>query len=186
MIFLVGPHCAGKTAVAMILSQRQFLPFDLGPLLRKAHQRLCPDLSFVDWIKNSEEENGQHFTDALLAEEILRGVNDLKERKWRDIVITGNRSIKGIAHIIDAVGSYRKQKNSIVWIESPTNTLYQRYLFRAQSFISYLDFLSLLEDDTRLGLDELKKIADVRLQNIGEQKELERQIDSLIVQLGYL
>ena len=46
MIFLTGPHGAGKTAVAKMVARYNFDYVDLGGILREVHQRQNPEISF--------------------------------------------------------------------------------------------------------------------------------------------
>ena len=186
MIFLVGQHCAGKSRVSVIFSQARFLRIDLGPLLREIHQRTSPRISFADWISAGEEAEGKRFTDLQLAREVSRQVGNASGEHWQDLVIVGNRSLEGVKYLAERIGPYEGRKNVIIWVEAPIATLYTRYGLRNPDYqLSYPDFLSLLEDDNKLGLSALKGAADLELRNTGSEYELETRVLALIKQLGY-
>src|SRR3989344_5328014 len=161
MIFLVGPHCSGKTRISKIFSWAQFLCIDLGPLLREIHRSISPHTSFADWIHVGEDTKGRHFTDSQLAKDISQQVSNTSGKRWQDLLIVCNRSLQGVRYLIRKIDPYRGHKNVIVWVEAPTAMLYRRYSVRnPDCLLSYPDFLNLLEIDDRLGLLGLKDAAE--------------------------
>ena len=42
MIFIVGPHSAGKTTIASNLCNQGFLHVETGDIVRKKHQEVAP------------------------------------------------------------------------------------------------------------------------------------------------
>lgn len=186
VIFLVGPHCAGKTRILAMFSRAAFSCVDLGPLLREIHQRASPQVTFADWIRMGETTHGRSFTDAQLAQAISREVGCAVTKRHQDLVIAGSRSLEGIRYLVERIGSYQGRANVIIWVEAPIEILCQRYNARNPDRpLSYPDFLRFLEDDNRLGLSGLKDVADLRLSNAGSEQELQASVHGLIRRLGY-
>ena len=72
MIFLTGPHGGGKTTTAEILVSYNFDYIDLGPVLRKRHKKENSEISFELWCRVGEDKYGADFTNAIIAEEIIK------------------------------------------------------------------------------------------------------------------
>ena len=72
MIFIAGPHGAGKTTVGMALPKDIFFIVDTGPILRSIWQETNPRIAFQEFIQSGETIYGMNFTDELLTDEINR------------------------------------------------------------------------------------------------------------------
>lgn len=158
-IFVVGPHASGKSALAKYsLSDGNHQFFDTGPLLRSYHQHDRPGTSFGEWVSSNEEEYGVAFTDDVLAGHISTA---LKQKTAKAVVI-GNRSIDGIDRLSDTLGASERK---IVYIDAPTELLYERYQQREQRTLSSSEFEEILDRDRRMGLSALIGAADIVIHN---------------------
>jgi len=188
MIFLTGPHGAGKTTVAEILAGHNFIYLDLGGVLRKKHWEENSGISFDVWCKENEKLNGPSFTDDVIAGEIERIRCDINKGNVlpRDLVIVGSRSLKGIKYIIEKIPNFNGCKNFVVYIDAPAEILMQRYCDRENKQLTMDDFKALLERDIQIGLPSIVPVADIRILNSDSMQSLENAIQELIInQLGY-
>jgi dephospho-CoA kinase len=188
MIFLAGPHGAGKTTVAEILAGHNFIYLDLGGVLRKKHQEENPEISFDMWCKDNEKLSGPSFTDDVIVREIEKIHCDINKGNVlpRDLVIVGSRSLKGIKYIIEKIPNFNGCKNFIVYIDAPAEILIRRYCFRESKQLTLDDFRVLLERDIQIGLPSIVSAADIRIVNSGSMQALENATYKLIInQLGY-
>ncbi|MFY9493536.1 MAG: hypothetical protein WAP55_03620 [Minisyncoccia bacterium] len=187
MIFLAGPHGAGKTESARIMSCFSFLPIDLGPTLRKIHLELGIVDGFKDWIRKGEADFGQSFTDNLLIAEI-RKIKEVVENgdSHVDIVVVGSRSRRGIEKIKGAVPRVRGRDGQVIFIEAPFDVLHKRYNERERLNLDPASFRGLLGADLEIGIESIREIADFTLFNNGDIKSLETAIREILFQkLGY-
>ena len=166
MIFLTGPHCAGKTTIAKILTHHNFAHIDLGPTLRRIHREGTNGLSFEEWLSRGETQRGPHFTDNLLVEAINKYIERLLLRATpvQDLIICGSRSLEGINYIVSRVTNLNRRKNVIVWVDAPKHLLWRRFCEK-NGPISMTGFEELLEKDRELGLDTIRKQAQYILTN---------------------
>ncbi len=187
MIFLTGPHGAGKTTIAEMLVGHGFVYLDLGKLLRGKYREEDPEVSFESWCKVNEEKVGPSFTDDVIVLEIdaLRRSIAASAKPPRDLVIVGSRSLNGIRHITGRVPNFNGRGNSVVYIDAPPEVLMQRYCDREGKQLSRSDFDALLERDVQMGLPSIDPCVDVRLFNNGSIRQLEEMTRELVKQLGY-
>jgi len=179
MIFLTGPHCAGKTTVAEILTLYNFQYIDLGPVLRSKHQKDSPKISFHEWILLKEKQNGKHFTDNLLVEHINKYIKKLIKNHIlvRDLIICGNRSFQGIQYITkNTIKPYPYERNIIIWIDADPQILWKRFCAQRKP-ISFQNFKELLKKDERIGIRTIKKKADyIIFNNYHNIKYLKKEV----------
>ena len=187
MIFLAGPHGAGKTRSAEIMAAFSFLPIDLGPTLRQIHRQHGAGVNFKDWIARGEVEFGQSFTDDLLINEVKR-LREILEGgdPYIDMVIVGSRSARGIEKIKNAVPCMKGRGNHVIFLDAPVNVLWRRYNERENTGLNLSDFHDLLRVDLEMGLDSVRKTADFILWNNDDSRHLERSLKEILFQkLGY-
>lgn len=188
MIFLAGPHCAGKTTTAELLASHNFAFIDLGPTLRRTHREKANNLSFRGWLAEGEAQYGCHFTDDLLVEAVQGYKRELLRRPVpvQDLVICGSRSLDGVSYIAEKVKGLSEQPNVVVWIEAPEPVLWRRYCEENRE-ISRVEFEALLKRDRELGLDTIKEQAEHILVNDGATIEvLGKKVNELFFgKLGY-
>ena len=188
MIFLTGHHGAGKTTVAEILTNYNFIYIDLGGILRKKHQEEDPEISFESWCEKNENIKGLSFTDDVIVGAIKNTCQSisLTHNPPRDLVVVGSRSITGIQYIIEKIPSFNGCKNFIVYIDASIDDLMQRYCDREGKRFSLDEFNALLERDVQIGLPSIISCADIRIFNNGSMQKLEEMTEKLIInQLGY-
>lgn len=185
MIFVVGPTASGKTEVGRIFASKKFIIFDLGPMLRSIYQRTNYDGEFLEWVKHGEEREGIHFTDALLLGEILHAISSENIDVHQDIIIVGNRSLGGIEYLRYGISSQRT--SHIIFMETRPDIRYKRFNQREGTTLSMRDFDSLLdlEFERKMGLYDIKIVADTIIQNNGNKDELQEEIRGLFQLLDY-
>jgi len=181
MIFLTGPHGAGKTTVGQMLSRYNFDYLDLGVLLRRRHQKENSAISFGEWCSVNEAIYGSSFTDSIILEEILTRLEEFSAGKLRpqDLIIVGSRSLKGIQYIIRRVPLYDGRQNIIIFIDAPFEVLRRRYCARERERITKKEFQEILDRDNRMGLREIMSKANIVITNTGSKKELEKEFNRI-------
>jgi dephospho-CoA kinase len=184
MLFLTGPHGAGKTTVAKILTGYNFSYIDLGGTLRERHKKEDCGIDFESWCKKNENDKGKFFTDDLIVEEIKKMIADISSGPDtpKDIAIVGSRSFNGIQYITQRINSFKGLKNTIIYIDTPPNILIERYCKREGKRLSAPEFGLLLEKDKRLGLPSIEIKADVKITNNGSMEDLRKKIEKIISQ----
>lgn len=189
MIFLTGPHGAGKTTVAEILSNHKFFYLDLGGILRKKHWKEKPEIGFGTWCAENEKKYGTSFTDDIIVCEIKETLKKIRSGIIiaKDLVVVGSRSAKGISYIIERVLPLNGRKNFIIYIDAPENILMQRYCDREDRYLTLKEFKQLLKADIELGLLDIISFADVKMFNTGSIEDLKKSIKDLVfTKLKYL
>lgn len=188
MIFLTGPHGAGKTIIAKLLEGHRFAYLDLGGILREIHQLEDSKTSFKDWCRKNEAEHGSCFTDAVLVEEILKRRAEfmLALPPLQDLVIVGSRSPRGVKYITDRVPLVGSRKNIIIYIDAPIEMLLKRYAAREGKILNMEQFSKILDADDEIGFSGMKSFADISVINDGTEEELVKKISKIIfADLGY-
>ncbi len=188
MIFLIGPHGAGKTTIAEIITCYNFIYFDLGKILRDYHKRKKPEIDFRSWCMENERIHGPLFTDKIIIREIKRRYREMinKVCQPQDLVIVGSRSFQGIKYIINEMSSFNEHENVIICIEAPFDVLKERYCAREKRKLSDQEFQAILNKDKQMGLLEAEDRADLRISNVVSMQELKERVKDLIDgELGY-
>jgi len=182
MIFLAGPHAAGKTLFANKLRQYNFAIIDLGPTLRQVHKTNSgSSSSFGEWIAAGEQQCGRHFTDEILAEEIKAFLNVAHKHALIDVVIVGSRSLSGIRYIEGKLHATSDGKKSvIIFLDAPTELLYERYQRREQQQMTLPAFKELLAEDEKLGINTIRREADYHIVNDGDELALQHKIQQFV------
>lgn len=181
MIFLTGPHAAGKTQMAALFRRYGFINIDLGPTLRQAHKKSRSKKSFAEWVAKGEVGHGKHFTDAVLVEKIRATVIELSQDRRCKLIIVGSRSWNGIHYIcarlrdLDGVGD-----RVVIFLDAPPDTLYKRYSRREGKKIPRRDFEALLAEDQRLGVDAIRDRADYYVSNNKSIAELLKHVRKFV------
>ena len=189
MIFLTGPHAAGKTTSAKILSRYGFVYIELGAILRRVHLKEGEGVDFEKWLQRGEIAFGIHFTDDILVEEIKKKMKRTlyKSAAIQDIVIVGSRSFQGIQYIINKTPIFNKRKNIIIYMDSPVETLKARYSLRTGKQFDSKEFQLLLDKDYEIGLKTIIRHADFKIWNNGSKGDLKRKLKTIIFSdLNYL
>lgn len=180
MIFVTGPHCAGKTHLARFLKRVGFQYIDLGPTIRSIWMTTAPDVTFEQFIVRGEEKFGLQFVDSLLVAELINKLGHIsKEGVSKDLLVLGNRSVTGIDYIRSHM-TLKRGRSTIFYIDAEKEVLYERYRRREDAEISKKDFEAVLDKDTDMGLMGIKEVADYIIHNSGTQKEFEELIQELI------
>jgi len=183
MIFIAGPHGAGKTKSAEIMARFGFLCIDLGPTLRKIHSKNDTGLSFEMWLRENERIYGPFFTDELLIAEILRAKEFVERGKdCVDIAIVGSRSKIGIEKICAVVPNVNNHVNYVIFIDAKFGMLLERYNSREKVGLDSESFSELLKKDLSIGLDSIRGAADFMISNDSDVCSLESKIREIIFQ----
>ena len=132
MIFLAGPHGAGKTTVAEMLSEYDFEYLDLGGILRRKHKAEAEDINFELWCQQKEKIFGPTFTDDIIVEEVKKHKERILSQlnSVQDLIIVGSRSFRGLKYIINKVGLFKNKKNVIIYIDAPISVLQRHYCLK--------------------------------------------------------
>lgn len=181
MLFITGPHAAGKTMTAAILARHGFVSIDLGPTLRDCYKCSGYQGTFLEWIAAGERRMGRHFTDKVIVREVRKFLSTTAKRALvPDVVIVGSRSIAGINHLIRNLNSCVPGPHRIVYIDAPRQILFARYRRREGRNIPHSEFHKLLKADRDLGVNEIRAKADRRILNNGSFYKLQRLVKSLV------
>ncbi len=184
MLFLVGPHGAGKTMGGKILGSWDFLVFDSGPIVRTLHAAAASGLSLREWIREGELKHGVHFSDKILTQHIQAMISQIPSDEGmllRDIVIIGHRTLRGIQYFEEHV-SFSQSKNSlIIFVESPSEMMRIRYGQREGRIVSHAEFQEVLGRESE-DLQELRRHAHHRVLNDGDERMLEAALRKIVFQ----
>jgi len=186
MIFIVGPHCVGKTTVANYLSDRGFIHIETGDIVRQKHQELAPEMNFYNWAS----ENNNRF-DHYIASYVEKALFQVYKSngKLSDVVITGNRQIEGVNYLTENVKEVCKRPNLVIFMEAEEKTLYERHLQRlcreTRSITFNLFKKEVLGYDKTMGLEKLRGIANLVICNNTDIKECTKKIDEFLESNGY-
>ena len=183
MIFLTGPHGTGKTNIAQTLNECNFVFIDLGSTLRQEWKREKPEISFDSWAS----DKGQEYIDNFILQKIKKLFAECQTsfKPVQDIVVVGNRSLRGINHIIDNMKSVVK-KNYIFYIDTPKEKLFKQYCSREGNGLGVDEFEAILEKDRQFGIDELSYHSDIKIINDGSLNELLEKMNYQLTNLGYI
>lgn len=162
MIFIVGAHATGKTYLADIICRFNFIKIDLGPMLRTIYKKSESSDSFGEWIHNGEIKFGKNFTDDLIVNEIKKIEGSLNNNATTptDFIITGSRSVTGLKYILENVEQYNQKENKIIFLDAPFPIMYERYKKKEGIDITTEQFEKILDEDKKMGLEDLRHVAD--------------------------
>lgn len=155
VLFLVGPHAAGKTyTVRNILQQNDgFSMIDTGPIMRNLHSMMNPELSMGEWVEELEKIYGKDVTSELISKEILKVMS---ESSCENLIIIGFRSLQGINYVTEHLGI---EDRSILYVDASPELLYFNYVSREDSVVSLQDYQKYISDELKLGLDVMRELA---------------------------
>jgi len=182
MIFLTGPHGAGKTEISKLLTSYGFEPIDLGPTIRRLHAESGTELGMRDWCLKGEQLYGPHFTDKVLATEMNRLLGSTGESKsaFSDLLVVGSRSVSGINYLKSEVQHTSGYQDVIIFLDASEEILRRNYNQREGKEYSPEQFAEILEHDRKMGIDSIRSISDYVIRNEGTLQMLEAAIQSLI------
>lgn len=181
MIFLTGPHGAGKTTASRMLGQYGFQAIDLGPTIRRLHLEADQELPFQDWCMAGERRIGKHFTDQILVEELNRQFCLCEEKdSFLDLLVVGSRSFAGIEFLKTHVRCRSAYHDVVIFLDANEETLRRNFNEREGTIYTKEGFAKVLERDTQMGIDSIRQAADYVIRNEGSLGKLEASIQALI------
>lgn len=169
MIFIVGPHSAGKTTVASNLCNQGFLHVETGDIVRKKHQEVASTIEFGVWVS---EQN--HQFNHYIAEAVVGAQRQILESrgKLQDVIITGNRQTEGIDYLLRNALLLNETPNLIIYVDASEKILFDRYIKRPEKASSGMTFEAfkreVLSFDIKMGLEDIKSKADLVVRNEGK------------------
>ena len=186
ILYMAGPHGAGKTHAAKELAAYGFVCIDLGPTIRRLHQETGTALSLGEWIVQEEKRHGSTFTDDLLRREVEKVVHDNENKAdVVGILVLGSRSLQNIKHLSSAFNQVARVQKTL-YIEAPESLLKSRYENREGRPLTKQDFSSILKKDENMGLLGIKKTADHVIVNDKTEKEFSAMIRQTLIDMGYI
>lgn len=155
VLFLVGPHASGKTYSSReyIAKNKNIGMIDTGPIMRRIHKEMDPDISMGDWVKKLEVQYGKNITSQLISNEIGKIMSNDDCDKF---ILIGFRTLEGIAFTIQHLNI---EDFSILYVDATQELLYQNYLAREKKNISFEDFKNYLQNELNSGLTKLREMA---------------------------
>lgn len=152
---MVGPHASGKTYSSReyIAKNKNIGMIDTGPIMRRIHKEMDPDISMGDWVKKLEVQYGKDITSQLISNEIGKIMSNDECDKF---ILIGFRTLEGIAFTIQHLNI---EDFSILYVDATQELLYQNYLAREKKNISFEDFKNYLQNELNSGLTKLRKMA---------------------------
>lgn len=161
MLFIVGPHGAGKTEVIKSALDNKFAVIDTGPILRDIHRQERPDVNFKEWIELGERLRGSNFANEVLAVAI-RSITKAIDHP-SGIVVIGNRSVQGIDFLKQRLNP---SDSRIVYVQAPKGILYIRFKDRERrKDMTLKEFDAILQEEMQMGLLKIESRADYTLLN---------------------
>ncbi len=182
MIFIVGAHATGKTYLADTISKLNFVRIDLGPMLRTIYQNSGSKESFSEWIQHGEQNFGKNFADDLLVREIKSIMERTNTETTRpiDYIIIGSRSVLGLKYITEHIEKFKNRDNTIIFLDAPFDILYRRYKKREGVNITTKQFEEILDKDRKMGLEELRSVANFVITNDSTREKLVDKVSLLL------
>ncbi|MCE9628725.1 MAG: AAA family ATPase [Candidatus Vogelbacteria bacterium] len=177
MIFIVGHHGVGKSTFGNWLKSKGFIHLETSKLIKDVFTKSGSNLGFIDWVLEQGDDNiNQIIVDNINAEYSKAGSGFI------DIVITGNRQFSGIEYIKNHVEKSVSSGNTIIYLNSPVEVLYERYHGRNDGRKSYESVNRFQEElitfDKTMGVEEIQSKADYI---INTDKELDVTLEDLAV-----
>ena len=182
MIFLAGPHGAGKTTSSDFLVSFGFEKIDLGPTIRRLHEESGSPLPLRDWCARGEAEHGPEFTDHILATEMNRMLDAWSEESppFLDLLVVGSRSLDGINYLKEHVRHLSGFHDVIIYLNASEETLRRNYNLREKTEYTPDKFAAILQRDLDMGLGTVRNVADYLIRNEGSIEVLEAALHALI------
>ncbi len=182
MIFLAGPHGVGKTHATRLLEKAGFYSLDLGPIIRKIHKDSGTPLSLKEWVVEGEQKSGPDFTNQVICKEVVRHLKETYlSGGYQGLIISGSRSIRGMLYLKHALRSILPQELGwLVYLDAPKELLYERYVEREKVSISREQFGAILDVDAKMGLYDMKALANAIVINDADSDYLETQLNTFL------
>lgn len=150
--FIVGPHACGKSyTINKKYNQNESIEIiDTGPIIRNIHENENPSITLEEWINEKKRVMGESATNIIIRNEIKKIIEQTNKDNY---IIIGFRTLEGIYSIINDLNI---ENYNILYIDSPKNVLYENYLNREKTNISYEQFLNYLQNEETIGLLDMK------------------------------
>lgn len=175
IIFPVGHHASGKTEFCDYLADEHgFRVIETGSMMRRLYgerEEEYQGLDIKSYVKQKLAEDENFFDDYL--NNLIR----IAEEDSNLVAVNGMRSYDNIQKIR---ASRPHAQHEVVWIDAPSELLYERYLKRENVQMSFDEFCELLNMDLALGLGEIEGVADHRIENTGSVHELRAKSDDVL------
>lgn len=174
MFFLAGYHASGKSYLARLLeTEFGFVHVECSNVVRTMWHAAQTDLPLGKWGAHMENVHGVNYFDEAIAQKIIKArQTTLEEGKpAQEIVVTGNRSIEDLYYLADRFANTELgvQPQRIIGIQADQETLLERFRTRdkriGDAFISEMEFVKLLKEESDRGVDHLLDVADYTLEN---------------------
>lgn len=160
-LFVTGPHASGKSHIVHHAFPDGFSIFDLGPIIRQAHQTQAPEQGFGEWLTAKEAIHGPHFTNDLLVNTLAPTLSD--NPPSQGTILIGNRSMTGISYLRDNL-DFSAAK--VIYLSAPKPVLYERYKQReGRENLTEPDFEAILQAELAMGLGDVQAQADHIFEN---------------------
>ncbi len=185
MIFVSGPHNAGKTELSKHLCNYGFFRVETGEIVRRKHAELAMGTNFADWATT----NGHQF-DEYIAESVLSSQSEVVGKGFQDVIVTGNRQLRGIDYLRSRIGPDSWRPNLIIYMEADDRVLFERQvMYRKDRVTPDLTFETFRRDvlgyDLGMGVDEIKGYADLVIRNTGVFDDCVRDAKLFLQDRGY-
>lgn len=168
MIFITGPHSAGKTTIAGYLQDLGFLHIETGDIVRKKYQDEAPGIEFHTWASSQHQRFNRFIADAVME---ARSEVEQSRGEFQDILVIGNRQTSGIDYLLQNVPPLDGKPSLIVFVEADEQILFRRHTERPGRCVEGLTFEKFKEEvlgfDTRMGLEEIRNRANLIVRNDG-------------------
>lgn len=182
MIFVTGYHASGKSFLARKLaSDFNLFHVETSAIVRAAHAIDAPERSLGDWARDMEHRFGEEFFDDMIVDAAAQEyVCELASgRQYNDIIITGNRSLRGIRYAASGLSEkipFLKPEAHILYIDADESVAYERFKSRnrheGDATMSLEDYREITLDEDQRGLNEIRDSADYCITNNGTLEDL--------------
>lgn len=184
MIFITGHHNTGKSTLSDFLVKNGFVCVETSRIVKRIYKESGTEVPFGEWAN----QNGHNFDDFIIRSVELARSQAITENK-QDIVVTGNRQLKGILKVCDYVKPLELRKNVIVYTEASPEILFQRHQQRRDRFLPGLTLDEFQKEimgyDSQMGVDEIRNVADFVISNNGELDVFFNSLSRNLKPLGY-
>jgi dephospho-CoA kinase len=178
--FIVGHHGSGKSFLCKLLEEycKGILHLECGPTIRSLYQQSGSNLSFKAWVQIHESKYGNDFTELAILKEFKKQITAAE--KHNTILITGSRAIK---HIECFSKGFDIKKPSVIFVDSSFELKKANYEKREKIVLSKEEFQTLLDDDSKMGLDDLKVYVQANLETCFMLYNFDNDSDKLLQQM---
>lgn len=170
-------NAVGKTELCdYLVDEYGFQVVETGAMVRHLYanrEEAFADHSLGQFVKAIEATEPGYFDKHLSTR-----IDTLESGQGR-IIVNGMRAITNVDR---AKQNYPDATHSIVWMEAPFDSLYDRYKLREGKDLTSTEFRGLLDFDMELGLALVKSRADFLIQNDSTIDALRDQADIILQQ----